>query len=67
MPAAATAKPHAPSTRRNGRRARGVMRTDGRSLIAQNGLGGAMADSMKPMRSWPYWFQIGLRPLVNAV
>lgn len=28
---------------------------------------GLLVDNAQPMRSWPYWFQIGLLPAVNDV
>ena len=31
------------------------------------GLGGLDVDTAHPMRSWPYWFQIGLLPPLNEV
>lgn len=38
-----------------------------RGLPPRHGAAGLDVDSAQPMRSWPYWFQIGLLPPVNEL
>jgi len=39
----------------------------GRPRLTRQGAAVLEVDTFQPMRSWPYWFQIGLLPLANEV
>ena len=45
----------------------GPRRPDTRQPGVPQGAGGLLVETAHPMRSWPYWFQMGLLPAVNEL